>query len=106
MSGPVFIAHRNELSCMEWELLMLLTERCGALIAFASEIMRYGKSGKPSREIIDGIFFLEQEMGEVRAAMIRLCELGLTDKDHIHRSAEMALERQISPGHLAPRKPK
>lgn len=85
--------HFNGLTPAEAELLTLLAEECGEVVQAVCKILRHGLdfhhpvSGEVNRAI------LEKEMGDVRAAMIALCNNGLTSKDQIHRRADEKLQR-------------
>lgn len=83
--------HFNGLTPAEAERLAILIEECGEVIQAATKILRHGYE---SRNPLDGTEAptnrrdLEKECGHVRAAMIRLCDVGDLRKDQIHQSAE------------------
>ncbi|OWK35445.1 MazG nucleotide pyrophosphohydrolase domain-containing protein [Fimbriiglobus ruber] len=87
--------HFNKLTEGEAELLALLAEEMGEAIQIIGKILRHGYDsthpdepfGPDNREI------LEKELGDVRCAMILLCEAGDLRKEAIHRHADDKRER-------------
>jgi hypothetical protein len=85
--------HFNALSPVELELLSLLAEECGEVVQIIGKILRHGlHSYHPTSEQINS-YTLEREMGDVRAAMILLCEAGITRKSMVHQCADAKLRR-------------
>lgn len=82
--------HFNRLSPAEAERLALLLEEMGEAQQIIGKILRHGyesfnpKDDKetPNRKL------LEKELGDVRHAMIRLCEAGDLNKEGIHDHAD------------------
>lgn len=87
--------HFNELTPAEAELLALLAEECGECVQAIGKILRHGlesfspydMSATTNREM------LTKEMGDIRAAMIRLCETGVVQKEAVHAAAETKLHK-------------
>lgn len=85
--------HFNNLTPAEDERLALLAEECAEVIQAVAKIQRHGynsvnplvSGGRNNRG------HLEKEMGDVRAAMIILCEAGDTDKAAVHSLADKKL---------------
>lgn len=85
--------HFNRLTPTQAELLALLAEECGELVQAIGKTLRHGLdsvnpllppgTGRSNRG------WLEKEMGDVRAAMILLCEAGITDKAAVHSLADV-----------------
>jgi len=88
--------HFNNLSPDEAERLALLAEECGEVIVAVGKILRHGyNSFDPTLPIADRIInreALAKEMGDVRAAMILLCNAGDIKKDHVHSWAAYKLD--------------
>lgn len=85
--------HFNKLTPTEAELLALLAEECGEVVQAIGKILRHGLDSWHPDSGMNNRSTLEREMGDVRAAMILLCEAGLTAKDQVHRCADSKLER-------------
>lgn len=82
----------NKLKPSEAERLALLAEEMGEAIQVIGKILRHGfdsvhPNGGPNNRTL-----LEKELGDVRHAMIRMCEAGDLDKDSIHAAAEAKRE--------------
>ena len=87
--------HFNRLTPAQAERLALLAEECGELVQAIGKVLRHGLDstnplvpagcGRSNRGQ------LEKEMGDVRAAMIMLCEAGDTDKAAVHSLADKKL---------------
>ena len=81
--------HFNGLTPAEAERLALLAEEMGEAIQAIGKVLRHGyesrhpEGGPTNREA------LEHECGDVRHAMIRLCDAGDLDKQRIHDCADM-----------------
>jgi len=81
--------HFNRLTPAEAERLALLAEEMGEAIQAIGKVLRHGyesthpEGGPTNREE------LEHECGDVRHAMIRLCDAGDLDKQRIHDCADM-----------------
>lgn len=83
--------YRVGLSRAEYERLALLAEEMGEAIQIVGKILRHGYDScspfdpqqMPNRNL------LEKELGDVRHAMIRLCESGDLDKESIHAFADL-----------------
>jgi NTP pyrophosphatase (non-canonical NTP hydrolase) len=87
--------HFNGLTPGEAERLALFIEECGEAIQAACKVLRHGyQSFDPTARYIDRITnrgALEQEMGDVRAAMILLCRNDI-NKAGVHIRADEKLE--------------
>ncbi len=85
--------HFNGLTPAAAELLAILAEECAEVIQIISKIQRHGlRSYHPeSREV--NAYTLEREMGDVRAAMILVCEAGIARKSTVHLLADEKLKR-------------
>lgn len=81
--------HFNGLTPAEAERLALLAEEMGEAIQAIGKVLRHGyesrhpEGGPTNRET------LERECGDVRHAMIRLCDAGDLSKQRIHDCADM-----------------
>ena len=87
-------AHCNSLSPAEAERLAFLAEECAEVIMAVGKILRHGyESYNPD---VDGHVgnrvALALEMGDVRAAMIMLCNAGDIEKSCVHGRADEKLE--------------
>jgi NTP pyrophosphatase (non-canonical NTP hydrolase) len=89
--------HFNRLTPAEAERLALLAEECGECVQAIGKILRHGyESFNPyddPHNCPSNRQRLEREMGDVRAAMIMLCEAGDTSKAQVHRNADDKLRR-------------
>ena len=78
----------NKLTPAETERLALLMEECGEVVQVIGKILRHGYEsmhplgGDRNREL------LEKECGDVRQAMIMLCNAGDLSKAAIHEHAD------------------
>lgn len=79
---------------VERELLGIFTEEMGEALQVIGKIMRHGWSPEHEGVKYNNLADLEREMGDVRAAMIRLCAAGVTSKEKIHQRAE----EKLAPG--------
>ncbi|HEY3679017.1 MAG TPA: MazG nucleotide pyrophosphohydrolase domain-containing protein [Bradyrhizobium sp.] len=90
-------ANFANLSPAEIERLALLAEECGECVQAIGKILRHGyESLDPTADVHNSPSNrqrLEREMGDVRAAMIMLCEAGDTSKPQVHRYADDKLRR-------------
>jgi hypothetical protein len=85
--------HFNELTPVEAELLAVFAEECAEAIQIVGKILRHGlRSYHPDSHEVNG-YTLEREMGDVRAAMILLCEAGIARKATVHSLADSKLSR-------------
>lgn len=81
--------HFNRLTPAEAERLALLAEEMGEAIQAIGKVLRHGyesthpDGGPTNRET------LERECGDVRHAMIRLCDTGDLNKQRIHDCADI-----------------
>ena len=81
--------HFNELTPAQAERLALLLEELGEAQQAIGKVLRHGyesshpDGGPTNRES------LQRECGDVRHAMIRLCEAGDLDKTAIHERADV-----------------
>lgn len=94
-SPPAAGAERpfNELTAIETELLALLVEECAEVIHIVTKILRHGlNSQHPDSEEVNS-YGLEREMGDVRAAMILVCEAGIARKSVVHMLASEKLKK-------------
>jgi NTP pyrophosphatase (non-canonical NTP hydrolase) len=80
--------HFNGLTPAEAELLALLSEECGELVQAIGKTLRHGLDSVnpmlPPGTSQSNRGWLEKEMGDVRAAMILLCQAGITDMAAVH----------------------
>ena len=78
----------NDLTAAETERLALLAEEMGEAIQVIGKILRHGylnchPDGGPNNRGL-----LEKELGDVRHAMIRMCEANDVGKNMVHAYAE------------------
>lgn len=79
--------HFNNLTPAEAERLALLAEECGEVVQAIGKVLRHGyesahpDGGPTNREA------LERECGDVRHAMIRLCDEGDLSRRAVHERA-------------------
>lgn len=87
--------HFNNLTPAEAERLALLSEECGEVVQIVGKILRHGwDSYHPDRPAgLTNRGMLQKEMGDVRAAMIILCEAGDTIKEQVHEYADEKLKK-------------
>lgn len=86
--------HFNKLTPAEAELLTLLAEECAEIVQIVCKIQRHGlTSYHPNHPERSNRAELQREMGDVRAAMILLCQAGVTDKNKIHKWADEKIGR-------------
>jgi NTP pyrophosphatase (non-canonical NTP hydrolase) len=83
----------NNLTPAQVELLAILAEECAEVVQSVCKVLRHGyestNNGKlPCTNRED----LEREMGDLRAAMILLCESGDADKATVHHYADRKLK--------------
>ena len=92
--GPLFLF--SALSPAQLERLAFFVEECGEAIKAAMKIIRHGYESydptKPRRVRINNRADLEIEMGDIRAAMILLCNAKDTDKEFVHARANEKLD--------------
>jgi NTP pyrophosphatase (non-canonical NTP hydrolase) len=85
--------HFNGLTPAQAELLALLAEECGELVQAIGKTLRHGLDSVnplvPPGTDRSNRGWLEKEMGDVRAAMILLCEASITDKAAVHSLADV-----------------
>lgn len=85
--------HFNQLTPAQAELLALLAEECGECIQAIGKILRHGYAS--TNPLLPGSAnnaeALAKEMGDVRAAMIMLCEAGPVSKEQVHMHADVKL---------------
>lgn len=83
----------NKLDPAQTERLAILAEECGELVQAVNKIIRHGyESYHPITGDVNRSL-LEKEMGDVRAAMIMLCNAGDTQKIAVHLYADQKLEK-------------
>jgi len=84
----------NQLTAAETERLALLLEEMGEAQQVIGKILRYGYESSNPFDLcgFSNRQLLEHELGDVRHAMIRLCEAGDLSKDGIHARAEIKRE--------------
>jgi NTP pyrophosphatase (non-canonical NTP hydrolase) len=80
----------NQLTPAQAERLALLAEECGELIQAIGKVLRHGyESVNPfAPEMGTNRDMVERECGDVRYAMIALCEAGDLSKEVIHAQAD------------------
>ncbi len=85
--------HFNQLTPAQAELLALLAEECGECIQAIGKILRHGyASANPLlASPTNNCDALAKEMGDVRAAMILLCNAGPVTKEQVHFNADLKL---------------
>lgn len=85
--------HFNQLTPAQAELLALLAEECGECIQAIGKILRhgYGSTNPLLPGSANNADALAKEMGDVRAAMIMLCEAGPISKEQVHMQADVKL---------------
>lgn len=81
----------NRLSPADAELFAPLAEECGEVVQVVGKILRHGvESHHPrDRKKRTNRTLLEKELGDVRAAMILLCEAGVVNKQRVHGYADL-----------------
>lgn len=78
----------------EQERLAILVEELAEASKVAGKILRFGYTPVSKGMFYNNRLNLELELGDVRAAMIRLCNAGDCDKKAIHNRAE----EKLAPG--------
>lgn len=82
----------NKLSPAQAELLAILAEECAEAVQAVCKVLRHGyDSDDEGRRQTTNREDLEREMGDVRAAMILLCESGDVHKHAVHHHADQKL---------------
>lgn len=83
--------HFNQLTPAEAERLALLAEEMGEAIQIIGKILRHGyESHNPNDALrTTNRSLLEKELGDVRFAMIFLCDSGDLNKKNIHDFAKL-----------------
>ncbi len=81
--------HFNRLTPAEAERLALLAEELGEATQAVGKILRHGYESKHPLGGPTNRQSLEKELGDVRHAMIRLCDAGDLSKQHIHDMADV-----------------
>lgn len=79
----------NKLNSAEAERLALLAEELGEAVQAIGKIMRHGYESRHPLGGPTNRLALEKELGDVRHAMIMLCNAGDLSKQHIHDMAEV-----------------
>jgi len=83
----------NQLTAAEIERLAILAEEMGEAQQVIGKILRHGyQSSHPDTHIVNREL-LARELGDVRYAMIALCDAGDVSKLAIHTYAEHKAER-------------
>jgi len=78
----------NGLTPAQAERLYLLLEEMGEALQMVGKTLRHGyESTHPAGDITNRRL-LEKELGDVRHAMVRLCETGDLNKEEIHKYAD------------------
>jgi len=83
----------NKLTAAEAEALALIMEECGEVVQIIGKILRHGleschpNGNRPNREL------LEDELGDLRAAVLISCSLGIVGEVHIEEGARSKLDR-------------
>lgn len=85
--------HFNGLTPAEVERLAILAEECGEVIQAIGKILRHGYESTHPNGGLTNRRSLEKEMGDVRFAMIQLCEAGDISKINVHAWANAKRER-------------
>jgi NTP pyrophosphatase (non-canonical NTP hydrolase) len=81
--------HFNQLTPAEAERLALLAEELGEATQAIGKILRHGYQSRHPLGGPTNRQALEKELGDVRHAMIRLCDAGDLSKQHIHDMADV-----------------
>jgi len=81
--------HFNDLTPAEAERLALLLEEMGEAQQIIGKILRHGYESTHPRGDTTNRRLLENELGDVRHAMIRLCDAGDLNKVEIHKHADL-----------------
>lgn len=91
------MTHFNKLTPAEAERLAFLAEEMGEALQAIGKILRHGyESINPiGRHAPTNRGKLEEELGHVRHAMIRLCDAGDLSKEAIHASADVKAETVV-----------
>lgn len=85
--------HFNKLTPAEHERLTILFEEMAEAIHAVGKILRHGyEDSNPNTGVVNR-GNLERELGDVRCAMIMLCEAGDVSKEKIHDLARLKRER-------------
>jgi NTP pyrophosphatase (non-canonical NTP hydrolase) len=79
----------NGLSPAEAERLAVLAEELGESVQAIGKILRHGYESRHPLGGPTNRQALEKELGDVRHAMIRLCDAGDLSKQHIHDMADV-----------------
>ena len=82
----------NKLTPAEHERLTVLFEEMAEAIHAVGKILRHGYEGSSDDGVVNR-GNLERELGDVRCAMIMLCEAGDVSKEKIHDLARLKRER-------------
>lgn len=83
----------NKLTPAEHERLTVLLEEMAEAIHAVGKVLRHGyENSNPNTGVVNR-GNLESELGDVRYAMIMLCEAGDLNKERIHYFARMKRER-------------
>lgn len=85
--------HFNQLSPAEAERLAILAEECGEVIQIIGKILRHGFDSCHPSTMLSNREALTKEMGDVRYAMIALCNAGDIVKDDVHMYADAKAEK-------------
>ena len=88
--------NEKSVSPQDGEALIILAEECAEVIKCVTKILRHGYRPTHSNIRYDNVSDLEAELGDVRAAMIRACSLGIVNLDAIHDRV-LAKREQIKP---------
>lgn len=80
--------HFNRLTPAQAERLAILAEECGEVIQVVGKILRHGYDSHHPIRNVDNISMLEQELGDLGAAVFMLAEA----KDIDHRNVEVAIK--------------
>jgi hypothetical protein len=86
--------HFNKLTPAELERLSILSEELGEAIQVIGKILRHGYNSCHPNGGPDNKRLLEAECGDIRTAMIRLCNAGDLSKENIHARADFKLQHQ------------
>lgn len=85
--------HFNDLTPAQAERLAILAEECGEVIQVVGKILRHGYNSVYPVTEEHNTTRLEQECGDVRAAIIMLCDAGDIVKQCVHDAADRKLVR-------------
>lgn len=86
--------HHNQLTPAEAERLAILAEEMGETIHVIGKILRHGyESYNPFVDYETNRSLLNKELGDVRYAMMSMCNAGDLSEEEIHKQADLKARR-------------